>query len=205
MKRRNTMVKWHVTITNRVMQCNKPESCPIGVYTPHFNTKEEAEAFKEETKAYNDNEKIIEELILGKGPFPPFRRGGETKNILQRGDFDGFKNVYRVEIYRKDEENPQDYVAYYDSDGNVEDFTIKEGIFSEVEEKVHDISDAIIKMVKKGDRVPCKVIEKTQKEENAKAVTYNDLMETNHKISELEAKIDILIEKVDTLTKLQKP
>jgi len=205
------MSKFHVTPTQRVMPCNAREgNCPFGKDTPHFDSIEEAEAYVKNNKSIYDNKKIIRDAIFGESFFPTFSSIGsisKTKYTLQRGDFEGFKNVYRVEVYYDKEKNPQDYVAYFDSDGNVEDFTINKGIFSEIEDIVCDISDAIIKILQKGERVTLDPEDKeeAQKETNAKVVTYNDLMEINHKINEIDAKVDILIEKVDTLVKLQKP
>jgi len=65
--------KYHITPTQRILECNNPENCPFGADTPHFDSEKEAEAYRDANKKDMN------------GPLPMFvLKGNEERNEIKK-------------------------------------------------------------------------------------------------------------------------
>ena len=146
--------RYHITPSQQIKECNaEPGECPFGSENPHFDTEEEAEV-------YNRNWNLILDTIVDlERNMPMFIiDDGTQKEIvsIQKGDYNGLKNVYKVDVNI----TTKKYTAYYDSKGKLIDDIISDetlntaGKFAEAEEEIAALEEVFIEIINKGNVIP---------------------------------------------------
>jgi len=93
------MPKYHITPTQRILECKNPDNCCFGADTPHFDSEKEAEEYRDKNPK-KSNEPLPMFNIKSDEEIERDKENERIKSIAKKAAKEVFKEAFE-EIIKK--------------------------------------------------------------------------------------------------------